>query len=86
MKAIRKFLNIEQGYRYETNDLRALTMIINLLLVITIGLTSSWFGLSLAVLGIIKDIKNPHRHINDFLMHGASLLMNVYFLTLLYRG
>jgi len=86
MDQIRKFLNIEHGYKYETNDLRALTMIINLLLVITIGLTSSWFGLSLAILGIIKDIKNPNRHINDFLMHGASLLMNIYFLSLLYKG
>ena len=86
MDRIRQFLNIEGKYRYETNDLRAITMIINLLLIITIGFGSSWFGFSLAVLGIIKDIKNPNRHLNDFLMHGASLLMNSYFLYLLYRG
>jgi hypothetical protein len=86
MGKIRKFLNIEHGYKYETNDLRALTMIVNLLLIITVGFASSWFGFSLAVLGLIKDCKNPNRHINDFLMHGASLIMNIYFLSLLYRG
>ncbi len=86
MDRICKWLNIEHGYKYETNDLRALTMIVNLLLIITIGFASSWFGFALASLGIVKDCKNPNRHINDFLMHGASLIMNIYFLSLLYRG
>ena len=83
---LRKFFNIEHGYKYETNDLRAIVMIINLLLIIMFGFASSWFGFTIAVLGIVKDIKNPNRHINDFLMHGTSLLMNSYFLFLLYRG
>lgn len=83
---LRKFFNIEHGYKYETNDLRALTMIVNLLLIIAFGFASSWFGFTIAVLGIIKDCKNQNRHINDFLMHGTSLLMNSYFLFLLYRG
>ena len=81
---MRKFFNIERGYKYETNDLRALTMIINLLLIIVFGFASSWFGFTLAVLGLVKDVKNHNRHVNDFLMHGTSLLMNCYFLSLLY--
>lgn len=81
---IKRFFNIEHGYKYETNDLRALTMIVNLLLIILFGFASSWFGFTIAVLGIIKDCKNQNRHINDFLMHGTSLLMNCYFLSLLY--
>lgn len=83
---MRKFFNIEHGYKYETNDLRAVVMIVNLLLIIAFGFASSWFGFTLAVLGLIKDFKNPNRHINDFLMHFTSLLMNSYFLYLLYRG
>jgi hypothetical protein len=35
---------------------------------------------------LIKDCQNKNRHLNDFLMHGASLTLNIYFLTLLYRG
>lgn len=81
---MKRFFNIEHGYKYETNDLRALTMIVNLLLIILFGFASSWFGFTIAVLGIIKDCKNQNRHINDFLMHGTSLLMNCYFLSLLY--
>lgn len=83
---LRKFFNIEHSYKYETNDLRALTMIVNLLLIIAFGFASSWFGFTIAVLGIVKDCKNQNRHINDFLMHGTSLLMNSYFLYLLYSG
>ncbi len=86
MYKLKKFLNITEPFRFETNDLRALTMIVNLILIIAIGFGSSWFGLSIAVMGLVKDVKNPHRHLNDFLMHGTSLLMNSYFLYLLYRG
>lgn len=83
---MKNFFNIQKPFKFEVNDLRALTMIINVLLVMTIGFGSAWFGLSIAVAGLVKDCQNPNRHVNDFLMHGASLILNIYFLILLYRG
>lgn len=81
------FFNIiAPRYRFEMNDLRALSMIINVILVMLFGFASSWFGFSIALFGIVKDCQNKNRHINDFLMHGASLILNIYFLKLLYWG
>ena len=83
---MKNFFNIQKPFKLEVNDFRALTMIINVLLVMTIGFGSAWCGLTLAVGGLVKDVQNPNRHVNDFLMHGASLILNIYFLILLYRG
>lgn len=83
---IKKFFNIETAYKFEMNDLRAIIQIINVLLIMMFGLSVSWFGLTIALCGIIKDCHNPNRHLNDFLMHGASAVLNIYFLSLLYFG
>lgn len=81
---MKKYFNISTPYKFEMNDLRAITMIINVALIMLIGFASAWFGFALAVFGIIKDCNNPVRHINDFLIHGASCILNCYFLSLLY--
>lgn len=81
---MKKFLNIERGYKFEMNDFRAATTILNVVLVMIFGFASSWFGLTLAVAGLIKDFQNKNRHLNDFLMHGANLILSCYFLSLLY--
>lgn len=83
---MKNFFNIEHGYKFEMNDLRALTMIINVALVMLVGFSASWFGLAIAVFGIIKDVMNKERHINDMAMHGASALLNCYFLHLMYSA
>lgn len=83
---MKNFFNIEHRYKFEMNDLRALTMIINVTLVMLIGFSASWFGLAIAVFGIIKDLTNKERHINDMTMHCASALLNCYFLSLMYKG
>lgn len=83
---MKAFLNITDTFRFEENDLRALIQIVNVALIMCFGLSVSWFGLSIALIGLIKDYRNPNRHVNDFLMHGASLILNVYFLSLLYFG
>lgn len=83
---MKEFFNLNEPFRFEVQDLRALTMIINVVLVITIGFASAWFGLSIAIFGIVKDFQNPRRHVNDFLIHGASVALNLYFLSLLYLG
>jgi len=80
------FFNIEHNYKFEMNDLRAASMILNVILVMLFGFASSWFGFSIALFGIIKDCQNKNRHINDFLIHFASLVLNIYFLKLLYWG
>lgn len=82
---MRKFFNIETSYRFEMNDLRAVIQVINVILIMIFGLSVSWFGLALAVFGLIKDFATD-RHVNSITMHTASMVLNVYFLTLLYRG
>lgn len=83
---MRKFFNISDSYRFEMNDLRAMIQILNVALIMMFGLSVSWFGLAIAVCGLIKDCRNPNRHVNDFLMHGASATLNIYFLSLLLAG
>lgn len=85
MVAIKKFFNIETAYKFEMNDLRAVIQILNVALIMMFGLSVSWFGLALAVFGLIKDFTTD-RHINSILMHTASGVLNIYFLTLLYKG
>lgn len=85
MIAIKRFFNIETAYKFEMNDLRAVIQILNVALIMMFGLSVSWFGLALAVFGLIKDFTTD-RHINSILMHTASGVLNIYFLTLLYKG
>lgn len=82
---MREFFNIETSYRFEMNDLRAVIQVINVILIMIFGLSVSWFGLALAVFGLIKDFATD-RHLNSITMHTASMVLNIYFLTLLYRG
>ena len=82
---MKKFFNIEEPYQFEMNDLRALIQIINVILIMMFGLSISWFGLFLAVCGLIKDFTTD-RHINSILMHTAGMVLNFYFLHLLYFG
>lgn len=80
---MKKFFRIETAYRFEMNDLRAVIQVINVALIMVYGLSIAWFGLALAVFGIIKDFLTD-RHINGIVMHTASAVLNIYFLSLLY--
>ena len=82
---MKKFFRIEEPYRFEYNDLRALITVINVILIMIFGLSIAWFGLAVALIGVIKDLK-VDRHINGLVMHLASVALNVYFILLLYRG
>ena len=84
MEAIRKFFGIETAYRFEWNDLRCGITILNVILIMIFGLQVSWFGLAVAIFGVCKDL-SQHRHINDVLMHVSSVVLNTYFLYLLYH-
>ena len=81
---MKHFFNITEPYRFEWNDLRCFAMVLNVILIMRFGLTISWFGLGIAIVGLIKDLTGT-RHINDILMHLSSAVLNVYFLSLL-RG
>lgn len=85
MEKIKSFFNIETSYRFEWNDLRCGITILNVILIMIFGLQVSWFGLAVAIFGVCKDL-SQHRHINDVLMHCSSVVLNIYFLTLLYGG
>lgn len=82
---MKEFFNIETAYKFEMNDLRAIIQIINVILIMIFGLSVSWFGLAIATFGIIKDFATD-RHINGIIMHFASMVLNIYFLKLLYCG
>ena len=83
MTAIKNFFRIETAYQFEMNDLRAIIQIVNVTLIMIFGLSVSWFGLALAIFGLIKDFTTD-RHINSITMHLAGAVLNIYFLTLLY--
>lgn len=85
MERVRKFFSIESSYRFEWNDLRCGITILNVILIILFGLQVSWFGLTVAIFGLCKDF-SQHRHVNDVLMHLSSVVLNIYFLSLLYGG
>ena len=79
-----KFFRIERPYRFEYNDLRALITIINVALIMRFGLSIAWFGLAVAIIGIIKDLV-VDRHINGLLMHIANVILNIYFIMLIQK-
>ena len=81
---MKKFFRIETPYQFEMNDLRAVIQIINVTLIMIFGLSVSWFGLAIAFFGLIKDLTTD-RHINGILMHLSGMVLNIYFLTLLYK-
>lgn len=85
MNKIKKFFNIETAYKFEMNDLRAAIQVINVGLIIAYGLSVAWFGLALAVFGLIKDFTTD-RHINSIVMHLAGAVLNINFLIMLYGG
>lgn len=84
MTAIKKFFNIETAYQFEMNDIRAIIQVVNVILIMIFGLKVSWFGLALAIFGLIKDFTTD-RHINSITMHAAGMVLNIYFLSLLYK-
>lgn len=67
-------------YKFEWNDLRAVTTLVNVVLIMIYGLSISWFGLALAVLGIIKDLTDENFRWNSFIMHLSNAILNVFFL------
>ena len=83
-KKMKKFFRIEEGYKFEWNDLRAFITVLNVILIMIYGLSISWFGLGIAVVGVVKDLTTDRR-VNGLLMHLANVVLNVFFLIQLYK-
>lgn len=69
-------------YKFEWNDLRAFITVINVVLIMIYGLSIAWFGLAVAVIGIVKDLTVDKR-INGLVMHIANAVLNIYFLLMM---
>ena len=80
---MKKFFNITESYQFDLNDLRAVSLILNVALIVIFGLVASWYGLTIAIIELVHDIFTPNRRINIFLLHGATAILNIYFLNLL---
>lgn len=74
-----RFFKLEGGYKFEWNDLRAFITVINIILIMIYGLSIAWFGLAIAVIGIVKDLV-VDRKINGLIMHLANVALNIFFL------
>lgn len=83
MNKVKRFFGINSAYKFEWNDLRAIITIINIVLIMIFGLSIAWFGLAVAVVGLVRDFTSD-RHLNGILMHLASVVLNLYFISLLY--
>jgi hypothetical protein len=83
MEKVKRFFGINSAYKFEWNDLRAIITIINVILIMIFGLSIAWFGLAVAIVGLVRDFTSD-RHLNGILMHLASVVLNLYFISLLY--
>ncbi len=85
MNKLKNFFRIETKYKFEWNDLRAFITTVNVILIMIYGLSIAWFGLVVALVGIVKDLTTD-RHINGLIMHLSNVVLNVFFLVLYYKG
>ncbi len=80
---MKNFFNIKGKYCFEWNDLRAFIQVINVILIMKFGLSIAWFGLTIGLLGIVKDLINDRR-VNSLIMHFSNVVLNTFFLLSLY--
>lgn len=85
MEKVKQFFGIEKEYEFEWNDLRAVVTVFNVLLIMIFGLKIAWFGLFVALVGIVKDLTSD-RHINGIVMHLSNVVLNIFFIILYMRG
>jgi hypothetical protein len=82
---MKEFFKITEPYKFEWNDLRCFITVVNVILIMIYGLSIAWFGLAVALVGVIKDLTTDRR-INGLLMHLSNVALNIYFLIMLYGG
>jgi len=82
MEKIKKFFNITTAYKFEWNDLRAFMTLLNVICIMVFGLSAAWLGLAISVCGLIRDFTTD-RHINGIVMHLTTVMLNIYFISML---
>ena len=78
---MKHYFGLEKKYEFDWNDLSAFFTVLNVILVMTYGLSIAWFGLALAVVGLVKVLLVDHK-INLLIMKIALIIMNAYFIGL----
>lgn len=76
---MKNYFGLNKNYHFEWNDLRAFITVVNVILIMIYGLSIAWFGLAVALIGVIKDLAVDHR-INGMIMHLANVALNIYFI------
>lgn len=80
---MKKLFELNTPYQFDINDIWCVLTMVQVILIIKCGLMISWFGLGLAVAGIVQDFLKTHR-INGVFTHLAMVALNTYFLLIYY--
>lgn len=84
MNKVKTFFNITTNrYIFDYNDIRCLLTLINVVMIITFGLSVAWIGLAIAIFGTIRDMVCEERKLNSTIQHLTMIILNVYFVTLM---
>ena len=81
MEKVKQFFGITDKYKFEWNDLRCVLTVINVLLIMTIGFQVAWFGLTISILGFVRDMVGERR-VSGTIMHLSTIVLNGYFVYL----
>lgn len=76
---MKEFFNITEPYHFDWNDLRAVTTVFNVILIMVFGLSVAWVGLAIALIGVVRDL-TKERRVSGLIMHLASVALNLYFI------
>ena len=82
---MKQFFKMNEPYKFEWNDLRCFIQVLNVILIMIYGLSIAWFGLAVALVGVIKDLTTDRR-LNGLIMHLSTVALNIYFLVLYCAG
>ena len=74
----------QNKFKWELNDLRALMTIMNVIGVIVFGFIACYLALSIAIIGLIRDIIEKKK-INSYIIHISNCILNIYLMMLLSR-
>ena len=74
--------------KIEWGDFKALTMVINIMLIMRLGLVASWFGLAIALICLANNYRiykyySASFRWNSVIMDLAQTILNIYFLSIL---
>lgn len=84
MNKVKTFFNITANrYIFDYNDIRCLLTLVNVILIITFGLSVAWIGLAIAIFGTVRDMVCEERKINSTIQHLTMIILNVYFVILM---